>query len=116
TTKDVGQGSGLGLASVHGIITQSGGHIEVESQPGCGATFRIYFPRVEETARPSAPEERPPELPHGTETVLLVEDETTVRILTAELLRKCGYAVLESPNGEAALGSAPSTPGRSTCW
>ena len=102
TTKPVGKGSGLGLATVYGIVKQSGGYIDVESQPGQGSTFTIYLPRV---AAPTAPvAETPIPAPRpGRETVLLVEDEAAVRALARRALKQFGYHVLEASNGVEAL-------------
>jgi len=102
TTKERGKGTGLGLSTVYGIVKQSGGEILVESEPGKGATFRIYFPRVEEplTERKEKVEE---ELPRGSETILVVEDEEEVRRLAVRILRKQGYDVLEAPQAGDAL-------------
>jgi PAS domain S-box-containing protein len=103
TTKEIGKGTGLGLATAYGIITQSRGHIDVESAPGRGTTFMIYLPRT------AAPLALPPAevsvngIPHGTETVLLVEDEDAVRHLSRQLLEMVGYQVLEARNGLEAL-------------
>lgn len=103
TTKEIGKGTGLGLATVYGIVQQSGGTIEVESSPGKGTTFTIYLPQVE--ASPTVAAVRAPsrELPRGTETILLVEDEKMVRDLVATLLEQSGYTVLRAGNGEEAL-------------
>ena len=104
TTKPKGKGTGLGLATCQTIVQQSGGHIVVESEPGRGATFKIYFPRVEETDKVAA--EKPIEpgaLPRGTETILLVEDEPSVRHLACNILEAQGYNVLRANNGQDAL-------------
>jgi PAS domain S-box-containing protein len=103
TTKGPGKGTGLGLATVYGIVTQSGGAIRVESEPGQGATFTIDLPRVEAAAAPGAARSSPGAVPHGSETVLLVEDEPGVRGLARDILRGHGYRVLEAANGEEAL-------------
>jgi two-component system cell cycle sensor histidine kinase/response regulator CckA len=102
TTKDVGQGTGLGLAVVHGIVKQSGGNIDVYSEVGVGTTFRIYLPTVQQPAATSAGSA--PEMPsRGSETILLVEDEDSVRELAMFVLRQCGYKVMTAPEGLAAL-------------
>ena len=106
TTKEVGKGTGLGLSTCHGIVAQSGGHIAVESEPGRGATFRIYLPSVDEPAAPLPLRDETGYLPVGTETVLLVEDEPLVRRYAARVLRKQGYTVLEAANGHEALSVA----------
>lgn len=103
TTKEKGKGTGLGLSMVYGVVKQSGGYIEVLSEPGAGATFTIYLPKVEVAADP---QKLPAELPAsmlGTETLLLVEDETSLRKLSRHLLELCGYEVLEAENGTEAL-------------
>ncbi|MCG3149842.1 MAG: Sensor histidine kinase RcsC [Verrucomicrobiae bacterium] len=111
TTKPAGKGTGLGLATCYGIVKQSGGHIIVESTPGQGTKFRIYLPRVTEAATPIVVHALPEDAElRGTETILLVEDETTVRLLAAETLRGYGYTVLEAGNGEEALVLAQTTP------
>jgi two-component system cell cycle sensor histidine kinase/response regulator CckA len=103
STKGVGQGTGLGLSVVHGIVEQSGGHLEVYSLPGVGTTFKLYLPAME--APPTAMSvDDPPQPPKGRgETVLLVEDEEPVREVTALMLASLGYRVLEASNGEEAL-------------
>jgi two-component system, cell cycle sensor histidine kinase and response regulator CckA len=102
TTKERGKGTGLGLATVHGIVEQSGGHISVESAVGAGTTFRIYLPRVDE-AVPEPTAASGDALPAGSETILLVEDEETLREMTREILAEAGYSVLEAENGTRAL-------------
>jgi CheY-like chemotaxis protein len=103
TTKEVGTGTGLGLATVYGIVQQSGGHIEVESTPGRGSMFRIDFPQSTDAAsRPAGPLERLA-IPRGTETILLVEDEERVRSMTKLILQSNGYHVLEARDGLEAL-------------
>ncbi len=101
TTKGVGHGTGLGLATVHGIVLQSGGHIDVDTSAEAGTTFHVYLPAApgHVSALP-APE---PGQPHGTGTILLVEDQPEVRRFVAILLRGCGYLVIESADGEEAL-------------
>ena len=94
TTKEVGQGSGLGLATVLGIVEQSGGRIWVYSEPGNGTTFKIYLPRSLEETSDSTESEQNKHLPRGTEMILLVEDDPVVRGLTTRILREQGYTVL----------------------
>ena len=103
TTKAPDKGTGLGLSTVYGIVAQSDGHITVESEPGHGATFRIYLPRVTETARRDAAAGSRVTLPRGSETILLTEDEEHVRELALEVLRMSGYTVLEASDGASAL-------------
>jgi PAS domain S-box-containing protein len=103
TTKEKGKGTGLGLSTVYGIIKQSGGYVLVQSEPEKGTTFRIYLPRVEDAAEPVGQVRVPQSQTWGTETVLLVEDEESVRQLVRETLEAKGYTVLEAENGEAAL-------------
>ena len=104
TTKDVGKGTGLGLATVQGIVQQSGGFIWVYSEPGNGTVFKIYLPRVDES--PSGAEETIELDARGTETILVVEDVAAVRAVTREMLERYGYQVLEAADGKAALDVA----------
>lgn len=106
TTKDEGKGTGLGLSTCYGIIKQSGGHIDVESEPGLGTTFTIYLPRTLEVHNGKSSDEEQTELvnvPKGSETVLLAEDEPLVRSLIASTLYDRGYNVLQASNGNEAL-------------
>lgn len=103
TTKAPGRGTGLGLPVVHGIVKQSGGHIEVESEPKRGSTFKIYFPRFIATGSSSNLQRGDSNAPRGTETILLVEDEAIVRALSRRVLQGCGYTVLEAGTGDEAL-------------
>ncbi len=111
TTKATGRGTGLGLATVHGIVRQSGGSVRARSEPGRGSTFDVLLPQVEAEPAPRPPPEATEALPSGTETVLLVEDEPAVRGLASHVLRSCGYEVLEAGDGEQALRLAAEHPG-----
>ena len=102
TTKDVGKGTGLGLSTVYGIVRQSDGHIAVSSEPGLGTTFRIYLPRSE-APPPVAAAAGGEGMPEGTEYILLVEDDSSVRRLSKELLVRLGYSVTEAASGRAGL-------------
>jgi two-component system, cell cycle sensor histidine kinase and response regulator CckA len=102
TTKEIGKGSGLGLSTIHGIVTQSGGHIQVESAPGCGTTFRIFLPRMESPLPILKGIEETTNL-FGTETVLVVEDESSVRSYTLAALKAYGYRVHAAEDAQAAL-------------
>jgi signal transduction histidine kinase/ActR/RegA family two-component response regulator len=108
TTKEPGKGTGLGLSTVYGIVTQSGGRIEVESVVGAGTTFRVVFPPAREALIHPTPHDEPAELPRGTETILLVEDEPSVRMLGRRTLEGCGYTVLPASDGAEALRLAAS--------
>jgi two-component system, cell cycle sensor histidine kinase and response regulator CckA len=103
TTKEVGKGTGLGLATSHGIVKQSGGHIIVYSELGHGTTFKIFLPRVEGAVENSARADEPREWAKGHETVLLVEDEATIRELGQMVLSDLGYEVIPAENGLEAL-------------
>jgi CheY-like chemotaxis protein len=103
TTKEVGKGTGLGLATVYGIVKQSEGHVLVHSKLGEGTTFNIYLPRVDDGSQTEAAAPIYPDMPRGTETILLVEDEEMVRTITQEILEELGYTVLVAANGAEAL-------------
>jgi len=103
TTKGVGEGTGLGLATCQGIIKQSGGHISVYSELGRGTTFKIYLPLAELGTEVSTAKAASPDLPRGTETILLVEDDTSLREMVSLLLQRLGYTVLATANGPEAL-------------
>jgi CheY-like chemotaxis protein len=101
TTKGPGKGTGLGLATVYGIVKQSGGHIRVYSEPGAGTVFRIYLPRTDAVVDTQASVDAT--LPQGQETVLLVEDEAEVRHFAREVLERAGYTVLEATSVDDAI-------------
>lgn len=103
TTKERGKGTGLGLSTVYGIVKQSGGNIWVYSEPGKGTTFKIYLPKVDDPLEEPLEKRMRKELPGGGETILVVEDEQTVRKLTVKLLKQQGYKVLEAQHWEEAL-------------
>jgi PAS domain S-box-containing protein len=104
TTKGMGKGTGLGLATVYGIIKQSGGHIGVYSEVGLGTTFKIYLPSAgEKAALPKASNPGPKSLIHGRGTILLVEDEEAVRMFAEHVLTEAGYRVVTAADGEEAL-------------
>lgn len=112
TTKELGRGTGLGLATVYGIVRQNSGFIWVDSEPGQGATFKIYLPRVAEVVTPQPQPEPALALARGSETILLVEDEPHVRELAAEMLSRQGYRVIVAADGTEALGLAAELNGR----
>ena len=103
TTKRIGEGTGLGLSTVYGIVRQSGGHIQVDSERGRGSRFTIYFPAVSDAAEAPRPETVLTDGPIGRETLLLVEDDPMVRSLAVEALKLKGYRVLDAGDGREAL-------------
>jgi CheY-like chemotaxis protein len=112
TTKELGRGTGLGLATVYGIVRQNRGFIWVDSEPDQGTTFEIYLPRVAEAVTPQPLPEPGLSLPRGSETILLVEDEPHVRELAAEMLSRQGYRVIVAADGAEALRLARELNGR----
>jgi CheY-like chemotaxis protein len=102
TTKDIGKGSGLGLATVFGIVQQHQGWINVYSDVGRGTTFRIYLPRLIKASEQKVAREILNNMPGGTETILLVEDDHALRANVRSVLARLGYRVLEAPHGKAA--------------
>jgi len=103
TTKEQGKGTGLGLSTVYGIVTQSGGTIWLYSEVGHGTTFKVYLPAAVSKQEESSVATDAPDIPRGTETILVVEDELQIRRLVCESLTLCGYTVLSSANGTEAL-------------
>jgi PAS domain S-box-containing protein len=111
TTKGVGQGTGLGLSTVYGIVKQSGGFVWVYSEPGLGTAFKLYFPLAPTVPDPANSREPSPTA-RNNETVIVAEDEAMVRSIMARTLRDCGYSVLEAANGRAALSMMEAESGR----
>ena len=103
TTKPKGRGTGLGLATIFGAVKQAGGAIEVYSEVGAGTTFKIYLPKIEKPADKLAKGKSSPNLVQGNETVLIVEDEASVRDLALRMLKRLGYKVLHASNGGEAF-------------
>jgi CheY-like chemotaxis protein len=103
TTKEVGKGTGLGLATVYGIVKQSGGHISVYTEVGQGSSFKVYLPRVERPITPPAAPTSRPGITRGSETVLVVEDDPAVLALSCRALEAEGYTILSASDGAAAL-------------
>jgi PAS domain S-box-containing protein len=106
TTKEQGKGTGLGLATVHGIVRQSGGHVTVYSEPDRGTTFKVYLPRFDDGRTVEAGAPLVEEAWSGTETILVVEDESSLRVMIIEVLESAGYNVLEGLTPEDALAAA----------
>ena len=111
TTKDIGKGTGLGLATVYGIVKQSGGHVRVLSEVGVGTKFEILLPTVQDQVVAPRAGERPVPKTESGETILVAEDEDAVRALTVRILRKRGYQVLEARDGRNAIEVAERFPG-----
>jgi two-component system cell cycle sensor histidine kinase/response regulator CckA len=103
TTKEVGKGTGLGLATVYGVVKQSGGHVAVYSEPGQGTTFKIYLPRTKDAILPGASPTSPAASTQGDETVLLAEDDEAIRRIARIVLESSGYTVLAAQDGDEAL-------------
>jgi nitrogen-specific signal transduction histidine kinase len=103
TTKAVGSGTGLGLSTVYGIVKQSGGHVQLQSEVGRGTRLRVYLPRTDRASERAASAHDPLAALDGSETILLVEDDEQVRAASRMILRRHGYLVLEAPNGSEAL-------------
>jgi len=106
TTKELGKGTGLGLATVYGIVKQSGGYIWVYSEIGRGTSFKIYLPRVEPSGQTPAPKESDKSSVHGSETILLAEDSDSLREMARDYLESIGYNIIEAASGKEALERA----------
>jgi PAS domain S-box-containing protein len=112
TTKEEGRGSGLGLATSYGIVRQSGGHIRVESESGKGTTVYVYLPKVSPPPAPSYKKPSAKKLPRGTETILVLEDDISVRHVSVRVLRNLGYQVIEAANSDDAQRLISESAGR----
>jgi two-component system, cell cycle sensor histidine kinase and response regulator CckA len=112
TTKEMGRGTGLGLATVYGIVKQHGGNIWVYSEPGKGTAFKVYFPHKTASDIAIAENSKQVRPVQGTETILLAEDQNQVRIMAGRILKPLGYTLLEAPDGKTALAMAESHPRR----
>ena len=108
----MGEGIGLGLAMVHGFVTQSGGFIDIRSQPGQGTTFGLYFPAVEDVAEAAKQSAQTLVLPRGSGTVLVVEDEQAIRRMLPETLGECGYTVVTAGDAQEAMAVIESAENR----
>ena len=112
TTKETGKGTGLGLATIYGIVAEAGGQIVVQSEPDKGAAFEIYLPQIAEALAAAEEPSRGKPILGGKETILLVEDEAIVREMAREFLTELGYTVLEAKNGATAIQMASKHQGR----
>ena len=112
TTKELGKGTGLGLATVYGVVKQNGGWIWVYSESGRGTTFKIFLPQIEEVVGSTEPSKVASQSPRGSETILLVEDQDGIRELAIEFLKGSGYTILEAREGSEALQVAGQHHGR----
>jgi nitrogen-specific signal transduction histidine kinase len=112
TTKEPGKGTGLGLATVYGIVKQNGGYIWAYSEPGHGATFKIYLPRAGPVSEPAVRKDVSVAVPRGSEVLLVVEDQAQLLRVTTRILEGCGYTVLAAAGGEEALRTAERHKGR----
>ncbi len=111
STKPPDKGTGLGLATVHGIVRQSGGDVRVESEPGKGSSFHVFLPRLADAADEEEPHSLPASADHGSEVLLLVEDEDSIREPATEILESRGYLVLPASGGDEALAISQAHPG-----
>lgn len=116
TTKPAGQGAGLGLAMVYGLVKQLNGHISFQSRPQDGTRFDVYLPRAAQLVQPNAASSEPLLLPAVRLTVLLVDDNEPVRLVTERMLRQLGHHVVTAEYGAEALEKALAHRGVSTCW